>query len=58
VVRRRLEHASLVQSNGVEGRFAVCVPHETSPFLRSGVFAAWRETDPTDATRFRIAVAH
>jgi hypothetical protein len=48
----------LVQSNGLEGRFAVCVPHATRSFLQSGVFAAWRETDPTDATRFRIAVAH
>lgn len=47
-----------VQDTSNEGRFAACVRHELNAFLGSGVYVAWRETDPSDATRFRIVAAH
>ena len=47
-----------VQDSTNEGRFAACVRHEAESFLRvGGAFVAWRETDPTDATRYRIVTA-
>jgi hypothetical protein len=46
-----------VQNNANDGRFADCVRHGNNPFLRDGVFVAWRETDPSDATKFRIVHA-
>jgi hypothetical protein len=45
------------QNNGNEGRFAECARTENNAFLRSSVFTAWRETDPSDATKFRIVTA-
>jgi hypothetical protein len=45
------------QNNANEGRFADCVPHQSGDFLRDGVFIAWRETDPSDSTKFRIVTA-
>jgi hypothetical protein len=46
-----------VQNDANEGRFADCVRHEANPFLRDGVFVAWRETNPSDSTQFRIVTA-
>jgi len=45
------------QNNANEGRFADCARTENNPFLRNRVFVAWRETDPSDATKFRIVTA-
>jgi len=49
----------MVQDTTNEGRFAACVRHEADSFLRlgGGAFVAWRETDPTDATAYRIVTA-
>jgi hypothetical protein len=46
-----------VQNNTNEGRFADCVKHESNSFLRDGVFVAWRETNPSAASEFRIVTA-
>jgi hypothetical protein len=46
-----------VQDSANEGRFAVCLRHSFNSFLGGNAFVAWRETDPTDATQFRIATA-
>ena len=47
-----------VQDGTNEGRFAACVRHEAESFLKNGAYVAWRETDPTDASRYRIVTAH
>jgi hypothetical protein len=50
---------SAVQDNTNEGRFARCVRHSDRDFqdILFGLSAVWRETDPNDATRFRIMSA-
>ena len=63
LVRARFWYAGLwslpgtVQHDSNEGRFATCVRYESNSFLRNGVSAVWRETDPSDATKFRIVTA-
>jgi hypothetical protein len=49
---------SRVQDSTNEGRFADCLRQSDSDFVFSGLYAVWRETDPTDSTKFRIVGAN
>jgi len=55
--------ASRVQDSGNEGTFVDCQRYQTGSaytianFATASPFAAWRETDPNDPTRFRIVTS-